>query len=147
VDTSEWKEFRISDFFEIYLAKPYHKLNLQITNNYTNNAIVHISRTAFNNGIDCYVIPNNSIKIEDGNAITLGAEGNTFFYQSKPFICGNKVSVIRHVELNKNIAIYLCAVFNISVKNKYNYNFTDAESNCSKPISEHSILWSYSVKV
>ncbi|MDR3290162.1 MAG: restriction endonuclease subunit S, partial [Rickettsiales bacterium] len=122
VDTREWKEFIIGEIFKVSKSKAYHKSDLKIVESDADNSVPHISRTALNNGIDCYVIKEPNMRIEKENAITLGAEVVTFFYQSQQFICGNSISIIRHKNLNKNTAIFLCFVFKSAFKQLYNYN-------------------------
>jgi hypothetical protein len=122
INYSKWKEFELDKIFdEIYLAKPYHKINLNALNSKVTGSVPYITRTGKNNGINCYVVPNQEMKIEKSNAITVGAEGLVYFYQNEKFICGNKISILRTPELNKYNAFFLTTVLNLDLKKKYSY--------------------------
>lgn len=98
----------------------YHKLNLDVCGK-IDGSIAYITRTGENNGLNCYVLKKPYMDIEEGNAITVGAEGVVYFYQHEKFICGNKVSVLRTSELNKYNALFLTTVLNFDLKKRYNY--------------------------
>lgn len=121
VNPQEWKEFKLNNIFDIYLAKAYHKVNLDVYEEEIKDSIVYISRTGENNGLSCFVIKEPNMRIEKPNAITVGAEGIVYFYQNEEFICGNKVSVLRNSKLNKYNALFLTSVFNFDLKKRYNY--------------------------
>lgn len=123
----------------IYHATNYSANELP-TNEIGENAddnIFYISRKALNNGIayslECDILDEDILNkykncvldelipynIEKGNCITAGAEGCTFFYQENPFICGNKVTIIRHEKLNKYNAMFLLAILNFDISSKF----------------------------
>lgn len=114
-DTSSWKLFKISDYFNVECSK-YHN-----PDNYKSGKIPYVARTTFNNGVVCFV--DTSEKLYDGNCIIIGAESAQAFYQEKPFITGNKVYRIYETnksKLNKEIALFLCTLLNKEGK-KYSY--------------------------
>lgn len=114
-NTSSWKLFKISDYFNVECSK-YHN-----PDNYKSGKIPYVARTTFNNGVVSFV--DTSEKLYDGNCIIIGAESAQAFYQEKPFITGNKVYRIYETnksKLNKEIALFLCTLLNKEGK-KYSY--------------------------
>lgn len=121
LDAQNWKEFSVDDIFSPYLAKAYHKNNLNAIDAYSDLLkIEYVTRTGLNNGVDGYV-QREEFKIENPNVITVGAEGVTFFYHESEFICGNKVTVLKNNFLNKYNAMFLVTVLNYKLKDIYNY--------------------------
>ncbi|MCM1306397.1 MAG: N-6 DNA methylase [Bacteroides sp.] len=116
------QEFSVNELFTPYLAKAYHKNALIEISRYDKvNKVEYITRTGLNNGMDCYVEKDDDYKIEQGNCLSVGAEGVTFFYHENEIICGNKVTILRNEHLNKYNAMYLLAVLNHELKNVFNY--------------------------
>lgn len=124
IKVEEWKEFELYGenglFEEVYLATPYHKNKLRKIS-LSDEAIPYITRTRLNNGLNCYVEINDDFTVEKGNALTIGAEGILCFYQEHDFICGNKITILRHTKLNKYNALFISTVINYESKEKYNY--------------------------
>lgn len=115
MDISRWKEFKIGGkdgLFECDTAKQILKVD--------DGDFPYITRSAFNNGITRFVKKVDN-KINEGNCITIGAEGFYAFYQENPFMAGNKIYVLRHKKLNKNNGLFICSVLN-SIVEKYSYN-------------------------
>ena len=100
--------------FDITLGKAVHKNEVEDGN------LPYITRTALNNGVEMFGGSNN---INQGSAITIGAEGVKAFYQENDFITGNKINIIRHDYLNKYTAMFLCTVFNHTNIGIYNYGY------------------------
>lgn len=107
-----WKSFKISELFNVELGNPIHGEQL------TDGDIPYVTRTATNNGIECFGYGD---KINDKNAITIGAEGIIAFYQRQDFITGNKINIIRHSNLNKYNAMFLCTVLNYTNIDRFSY--------------------------
>ena len=112
IDTKNWKEFKLGNLFDCDTAK-------QILKTEDGN-FPQINRSAFNNGITKFVKKVNN-KINEGNCITIGAEGFYAFYQEKPFMAGNKIYILRHKKLNKNNGLFICSILN-SIVDNYSYN-------------------------
>ncbi|MFY4754784.1 restriction endonuclease subunit S [Campylobacter jejuni] len=53
LENVEWREFRISEVFEVVNSKAYHKTSLQ------KGFTPYITRTSFNNGLEAYVKSDN----------------------------------------------------------------------------------------
>jgi hypothetical protein len=109
----EWKEFLISDKFDVKNSKAYHKNNLKETKS---KGISYVTRTNLNNGIESIVKESNYITNKP-NTIVFGAENATFFYQPNKYITGNKMYFIKHQNLNKYTGLFLQQSFNKSILN------------------------------
>jgi hypothetical protein len=112
LQTENWKVFKISKLFNVELGNPIHAEQLM------NGSLPYITRTATNNGVECYGYGD---KINDRNAITIGAEGIVAFYQRQDFITGNKINIIRHSKLNKYTAMFLCTILNFTNIGRFSY--------------------------
>ncbi len=113
LDISKWKDFFVKDIFECSTTKAVKVEEI------VDGDIPYITRSALNNGCSGYIdeIPS---KLEEGNCITIGAEGQYAFYQDKSFLPGVKVYTLRNENLNKNIGMFICTLLNASVF-KYSY--------------------------
>lgn len=121
-DFESWKLFEIEELFdEIYKPTVYHKINLKIEDNKTENNIKYITRTRNNNGLSGYVPINDELTIEDENAITAAGEGVIYLYQDQKFICGNNMTILRSSKLNKYNGLFLTSLMNYHLKEKYSY--------------------------
>lgn len=112
IDTSKWKEFKVSDIFVCKTTKP-----LDI-NNEIDGEITYITRSAFNNG-DSGKVGNYEL-VNEGNCITIGAEGRIAFYQKDEFVSGVKIYTLRNKKMNKYNALFFVTLLNMKVE-LYNY--------------------------
>lgn len=89
IDTTNWKEFRVGDLFDIHPTKRHKDAN---NKDLTNNALFCsgganpiVVNSAYNNGVGGYT---NLDTTEQGNMVTFSdtVEANTVFYQEKPFV-------------------------------------------------------------
>lgn len=117
IDSSEWKEFRIGDIFDIECSK-YHNPRL-----YNDGQIPYVARTIFNNGITQYI--DTKEKLYKANCIIIGAESAKAFYQEKDFLTGNKIYRLYlkddfKIKFNRKIALFICSIIN-SLSSNYNY--------------------------
>jgi hypothetical protein len=133
LNTTDWLYFKLgidnlktrNGIFTIDLGKPIHAVEIEENNNISlsENWIPYVTRTKENNGteffVDIYTLYENMINSE--NCITIGAEGFKAFYQSKKFINGNKVNILKNENINKYNALFICAVLNIELEMKFNY--------------------------
>lgn len=124
LNTNNWKIFDLINVFKITLGKPIHSTELEENMPLKNDThIPYVTRTTLNNGVEFFVPQSieTDKKINNGNCITVGAEGFRAFYQKINFINGNKINVLRHEKLNKYNALFLCTLLNLEIQNKFNY--------------------------
>ena len=122
IDTSSWKEFEISELFDIHPTK-----NLGLTNHElfstTGNTPVVVN-SSYNNGIGGYV---NLPATEDGGIITFSdtTDANSIFYQKENFIGYSHVQGM-YPKFDNNsdeIMQYIMTVFKAKALTKgYNYS-------------------------
>lgn len=105
VDTREWKEFRIGDYFKVEYGRFHAKDELGA------GTVNYITTSGFNNGIT------NTCEeaAHQGNCITVASDGamGASFYQEEAFTTSNIVSTLTpmpHTPLNKYNAFFLCAI-------------------------------------
>lgn len=105
IDTSEWKEFRIGDYFKVEYGRFHAKDELET------GTVNYITTSGFNNGIT------NTCEeaTHQGNCITVASDGamGASFYQEEAFTTSNIVSTLTplpHTPLNKYNALFLCAI-------------------------------------
>lgn len=119
ISSKKWKSFNLLQVFDLFLGKPIHKLQLEgipIGNT------PYVTRTAQNNGMEGFINPVGfENKLSNGHCITIGAEGFKAFYQETDFLTGNKVNILRNINLNKYNALFLTTVLNHTIKEKYTY--------------------------
>lgn len=82
IDTSEWKEFRVGDLFDIHPTKAYKCTNAELLDGGGINVVVN---SAYDNGIGGM---STFSPTENGNMITFSdtVDANTIFYQKSPFV-------------------------------------------------------------
>lgn len=113
-DAKNYGEFKVGDLFEIENCKAYHKDSLVITEN--PKGINYVTRTTYNNAIECKVELNETLSVNKGNSIIFGAESARFFYQNDDYITGNKVYKIHADNFNKNLCLYLVSCLNKTIE-------------------------------
>lgn len=109
---NNWKKFKVKDVFSCSTTKA-----LDI-NDAEEGDIPYITRSAVDNGLSGHY--SNEEYINDGNCITIGAEGRVAFYQKNNFIAGIKVYTLRNKELNKYNALFISTILNQKI-DLYNY--------------------------
>ena len=121
LDINNWKEFTFGRLIcSIAKAKAINKDDLQIATN-EKSGIRYITRTGENNGCE-FLAELSSVDssfIQEGNAITIGDTTATCFYQSKEFITGDHMVVIRADWLDEILALYVVTILN---KEQYKYS-------------------------
>jgi len=110
-NVTQWKEFEIDDLFICSTTKAL--IDTEAGN------IPYVTRSGAYNGISGYISDKN-YEVNNGNCITIGAEGITAFYQKDDFIAGIKIYVLRHNQLNAYNAMFICTILNC-YKYKYSY--------------------------
>ena len=113
LDTSSWKEFKVSEIFECKTTKAISSDEL------IDGDTLYVTRSATNNGCSGFLQKVNS-KVNEPNCITIGAEGKFAFYQDAEFEAGVKIYTLRNGQLNKFNALFLCTLLNLEVF-KYSY--------------------------
>ena len=100
----EWKEFVLDDIFEV--SSPADRIDKSKLNK-AKGAIPYISRTDRQNGIDDFVGVQEKYRINAKNAITIGDNTQTAFYQSVDFYTAEHIQIIRNDKLNRHNALFI----------------------------------------
>lgn len=119
IDVSNWGEFVVGDLFNCETTKSMNPSKDQLSE----GNIPYITRSGFNNGVSGYYADPDNEFTTKGQCITIGAEGAIAFYQELDFIPGIKVYTLRHDNLTKKSALFLCSLLNA---NSYKYSYTNA---------------------
>lgn len=114
-----FKEFEVGELFDCNTTKGYNPNKGDLSNGNT----PYVTRSAFNNGISGYFEDESGVFMNDGNCITIGAEGGIAFYQPDDFIAGIKVYTLRHERMSCEIGMYLCGALNV---HSHIYSYTNA---------------------
>lgn len=116
LDTSTWKEHRLTDLFNIVKGT--------ISKKTKQGKNVCITATCKNNGIggSTDVLP-----VHNGNSITLSVNGSIgeAFYQTRPFSASTDIAVLSPLEatpLNKYTALFICTILRKEGQ-KYSYDY------------------------
>ena len=113
----EWKEFSINDIFQISATKSsIDKKNLE---GGCGN-IPYITRTDKNNGIDSFISTQENYEVDEKNAITVGLDTQTAFYQLSDFYTGQNIQVFRNENLNRSVALYIIPLLKMQFE-KFNW--------------------------
>ncbi|MBR8465580.1 restriction endonuclease subunit S [Campylobacter sp. faydin G-140] len=118
----EWREFFMGGndgIFDITATKSgidKNKLNIESGN------VPYITRSEIDNGINLFIInkQKEKYKQDEGNAITIGLDTQTVFYQSNSFFTGQNIQVLRNENLNKNNAMFIIPLLKIQMQ-KFNW--------------------------
>lgn len=116
INTSEWKEFKISDLFEIVNGKKYPKSNRESGN------LPLISTSSFNNGISDYIAEREDNVYK--NIITVdysGSVGATFYHKNNVFIGETVLGLIPKFRINEEIGLFFVNILSI-INKKYSYD-------------------------
>ena len=121
LDTSNWKEFRIGDLFDIHPTKAYKKSNAYLFDD--SGAIPVLSNSSSNNGIGGF---SNLEPTEEGNILTFSdttTGADTMFYQERPFIGYAHVQGMYPIsfELNKGKAFFLISAIRSAAGHGWSY--------------------------
>lgn len=113
-----WKLFKIKDIIDsVHNGKSYNATDLTVAVDGA-DFISYVTRTDNHNGISMYVQQNDYEGLEKGNAITIGDTTATIFFQSRDFITGPHIIVLRAKWLNVYTASFIIALLN---NEKYRY--------------------------
>lgn len=112
-------EFKVEDLFACETTRNYNPKTVYLPEGDT----PYVTRSAYNNGISGYFTDEHGFFVNDGNCITIGAEGGVAFYQPDDFIAGVKVYTLRHDHMTCEIGLYLCTALNVY---SHIYSYTNA---------------------
>lgn len=118
IDTSNWKEFRVGDLFDMSLSKDDIQPKSIIEGN-----IPLISSGKTNNGIVAY-IQDDKATIQESNTITVDMFGKAF-YQANPYYCvshGRVNILIPKFDMNEYIGMFVASVIEKVSKGKYEFD-------------------------
>lgn len=111
LNTKEWKEFRIGDWFDTVKIKGVN--NDSLNKNFNNGSFRYITRTSLNNGISDMTGNIEGAQLQPQNTFSLGLLNMDFFFQSKSWYAGQFVrAIIPKFHINYKLAIYFQTVFN-----------------------------------
>lgn len=130
IDTSNWKEFSLSELFEIKLSEGDNKANLL-----GDGDIPLISSGSFNNGVTKYINEGDGIsKIFNENVITVDMFGKAF-YQDKPFyaVSHGRVNILEpRFTNNKYIGLFIASIIDGCLYPKYDFKTMCNQSQLQK---------------
>lgn len=114
-----FRDFKVGELLDCQTTKNYNPNKVHLPEGDT----PYVTRSAFNNGITGYFDDESGVFMNEGNCITIGAEGGIAFYQPDDFIAGVKVYTLRHERMNCEIGMYLCSALNTY---SHMYSYTNA---------------------
>lgn len=120
----KWKEFLIcgdDGVFNISSSLSGIDKNKLLSNS-QDPKIPYITRTEEINGINLFVsnVQGKKYKMDSGNAITIGLDTQTVFYQEYEFYTGQNIQVLRHEKLNRFNAEFLIPLIKAQIQ-KFNW--------------------------
>ena len=132
IDTSGWKEFKLGyimvgnkkqghGLFKIVNSVAYH--GKDVTETDSDDGINYITRSKFNNGLKARVVRLDKFKVNPAGTISFGAENADFFYQTEPYITGNKMYYIDTTALSECACRFLKSIMEVTFT--ANYSFSD----------------------
>ena len=114
--TTNWKDFRVGEMFEVSIAKSNDFGSLEI------GTVPFVGRTELNNGIQGYVC---SDKINKGHCITISMVGtNVAIWQENDFSASQNIAILRDNKINPITANFICTLINYEMRDKYSYGRT-----------------------
>lgn len=134
IDVSSWKEFKISDIFEINLAKG----DLQ-AQKLPEGSIPLVSSGMSNNGICKYVEETSKSEMFESKSITVDMFGKVFFQNSKFYAVGhgrvNILSPKKPLTISEPIGLFIATI--IEKKTSHKYMFKDL---CSSSVLKEELI-------
>lgn len=113
LETENWKEFLLSDYFDIVAGK-YH-----YPNEYDIGNTPYISASNENNGVAQKI---DLVADFRGNCIVTGKVGCTAFYQPNDFCATSDVNIFYpKFDLNEKIALFIVTIINFNENYKWGY--------------------------
>ena len=126
----EWKPFVLSSIFKLETGKGKGLNHLT----QTPNGISYLGATNRNNGVLCYVKPEEKL-IQQGNGIAFirNGEGSIGYsvYKSEQFIASSDITIGYSDKLNRYTGLFITTIAD-TVRKKYNFNYKRSEKRLSK---------------
>ena len=108
IDTSNWKEFRVGDLFDV--SRP----SSRSSQNYDEGDMPFVASGNFNNGVTAYLQPKDDNDYDEGGCITVSAVDGYAFYQKDKFLgrggAGSSIMILRNDTLNELNGKYICTL-------------------------------------
>lgn len=111
INVNNWKEYKISDLFEIIRGKRLRSVDR------LKGKLRYFSSTSENNGVSDYI--SNPLFIEN-NALIFNTFGNVF-YCDDIFSGSDEITILKNKNLNKYIGIYLSTIMTKAFDKKFGY--------------------------
>ena len=120
VDVSDWKEFRVSDLFEI--SRPIARSQSK----YADGNIAFVASGNFNNGVAKWCKPEADEVLDRGNCITVSPLDGSSFYQKESFLgrggAGSAILILRNKNLLEHAGLFISSVIRQSLTT---YTYSD----------------------
>ena len=108
IETSNWKEFRVGDLFDV--SRP----SSRSSQSYNEGNIPFVASGNFNNGGIAYLQPKDDNDYDEGGCITVSAVDGYAFYQKDKFLgrggAGSSIMMLRNDNLNELNGKYICTI-------------------------------------
>jgi len=117
IDTSRWKEFKISDLF----PTPKRGSNKATKFKGKIGKTPLIAASGYNEGIS-YLTTSEGAKLSNENCLTMSANGagvGSTFYRSEKFIATNDCWVLDNSNLTKNSGLFMATIISSVAKNNF----------------------------
>jgi len=115
MNTTNWRNFKLVDIFDIYTSSDENLLNSEEGN------VPYISSTQFNNGVSSFVLSDIT---QNENTITVarnGSVGSAFYHSYNYCASPDDVRIFKpKFKMNKYIGIFLCVLIE---KEKYRFTY------------------------
>lgn len=119
VDSSGWKEFPITDFFELSLPKG----DLQVKK-VSDGDIPLITPSNSNNGLLQRISRNSDSTLYDANVLTVDMFGNAYYHEEEFFVTahGHVNVLIPKIKFNKYLGWFTASTIKNMFSNKYGFS-------------------------
>ena len=119
INTNDWKEFVISELFEI--SRPIARSQAK----YTEGNVPFVASGNYNNGIVKWCMPKEDEVLDLGNCITVSPLDGSAFYQKENFLgrggAGSAILMLRNDELTELSGLFIASVIRNALT-KYSYS-------------------------
>lgn len=106
---NEWKSFNLGDEEYFTLHSTLNGIDKNKLKKSTEKTYPYITRSKTRNGLDSFVSEQER-EINQGNAIIIGLDTQTVFYQESDFYTGQNVQILFSRHLTKNIALFMIPI-------------------------------------
>ncbi len=123
IDTNQWKDFQVSDFFHVKYGINMELNACQITDKDDPDGVAFVARTAENNGISAYVKKEEGYEPQPAGTITVAGGGSVLstFYQHRPFYSGRDLYLLIEKEtMSKYVKFFIATVL---MTEQYRFNY------------------------